>query len=91
MAKIRDLKKDVNFLTSEVISQAFFTQYIKPETDEKALTQIIEKAVTMRNETIKAINRLKTKSESKMNLQTVQKDYVKNIFKLLDELNGLKK
>jgi hypothetical protein len=91
MAKIRDLKKDVNFLTSEVISQAFFIQYLFPDTKEEKLTGIIEKAVVLRNDTIKSINNFDDSSNAKPYYKEVQEKFIKEVFTLFDALNGLKK
>jgi len=91
MAKIRDLKKDVNFLTSEIISQAFFVQYLFPETKEKKLTEIIEKAVLLRNNTIKSINSYNKDGKAKTYYRETQEKFVKEVFELFDALNGLKK
>lgn len=91
MAKIRDLKKDVNFLTSEVISQAFFIQYLFPDTKEEKLTGIIEKAVVLRNDTIKSINNFENSSKAKAYFREIQEKFIKEVFALFDALNGLKK
>ncbi|MFC0877716.1 hypothetical protein ACE01N_14050 [Saccharicrinis sp. FJH2] len=91
MAKIRDLKKDVNFLTSEVISQAFFVQYLFPETKEEKLSAVIEKAVLLRNNTIKSINGYKKEGKVKAFYREIQEKFVKEVFELFDALNKLKK
>lgn len=91
MAKIRDLKKDVNYLTSELISQAFFVQYLYPETKEEKLAGIIEKAVLLRNNTVKSINNMDETLKAKDFFRDLQKKYIKDIFALFDELNKLKK
>ncbi|MFB6319734.1 hypothetical protein [Saccharicrinis sp. FJH54] len=91
MAKVRDIKKDVNFLTSEVISQAFFVQYLFPETSEKKLTEIIEKAVVLRNNTIKSVNSYNKETKAKAYYRELQEKFIKEVFALFDALNNLKK
>lgn len=91
MAKIKNLKKDVNFLTSELITQTFFMQYMHPELKPDALTKIIEQGVELRNHTMKEINNPKSDQKPKSFYKELTKKYVKEIFKLFDDLNKLKK
>ena len=91
MAKIKNLKKDVNFLTSELITQTFFMQYMHPELKSESLTKIIEKGVELRNKTMKDINNPKPDEKPKAFYNELTKNYVKEIFKLFDDLNKLKK
>ena len=91
MAKLRDLKKDVNYLTSEFISQAFFTQYLFPETKEKAISAVIEKAILFRTETLAAINNKKEGEQPKAYYRALQEEFLKKYYDLLNELDSLKK
>jgi hypothetical protein len=90
MANLRDLKKDVRFLTQEIISQAFFIQYINPNVDVESINSIITKVVSLHNNTIQKINE-KPESSAKEHFRAIQENFVKNSFTLLKELNEMKK
>jgi hypothetical protein len=90
MANLRDLKKDVRFLTQEIISQAFFIQYINPNVDVESINSIITKVVSLHNNTIQKINE-KPEISVKEHFRAIQENFVKNSFTLLKELNEMKK
>ena len=90
MANLRNLKKDVRFLTQEIISQAFFVQYIHPEVSADGINKIIAEVVSVHNDTLQKRND-KPEGTANVNFRTIQKTLVKNSFTLLKELNELKK
>lgn len=90
MANLRNLKKDVRFLTQEIISQAFFVQYIHPEVSADGINKIIAEVVSLHNDTLQKINE-KPEGSAKVHFRTIQENFVKNSFTLLKELNELKK
>ncbi len=55
MAKIRDLKNEVNFLTYEIISDCNTYMSLHPEKSDKAV-KLVEEAVELRNTLITKIN-----------------------------------
>jgi predicted HAD superfamily phosphohydrolase len=78
MASRRELKKDLNWLTHEVIADCLIYLDIKTPEDERPIADIISKMVVKREEIISKIN----KSTSKMERKEVRKIYgeiVKNI------------
>lgn len=58
MASKKDLKKDINFLTSEVIETCFLHYHLSHEKEEikPVIDQVIEDAVQLRNELMYKIN-----------------------------------
>ena len=58
MASKKDLKKDINFLTSEVIETCFLHYHLSHEKEEikPVIDEVIEDAVSLRNELIQKIN-----------------------------------
>ncbi len=56
MATIKNLKKDINFLSDEVIGNCFLQYYFAEENKRKEINKIIEEIVTMRNDLIKKVN-----------------------------------
>jgi len=64
MASIRDLKKDINYLTYELLTEAFAYKHFHPELKEKKLDDVILKLVQIRNDMIGRINSKDSKGES---------------------------
>jgi hypothetical protein len=56
MAKIRNLKKDINYLTSELISETFTYKYFHPELTDAKLSDVITDIIEWRNELLVKIN-----------------------------------
>lgn len=58
MASIKDLKKDINFLTDEVIGTCFLNQYIHRNNPEKKeeIEKVINDMVDLRNDIVYKAN-----------------------------------
>ncbi|MFP4556879.1 MAG: hypothetical protein ACLFNU_08425 [Bacteroidales bacterium] len=56
MAKVRNVKKDIDYLVSEVISDCYAHLYIHGEKNRDKIVEIIEGVVDTRNELIKRVN-----------------------------------
>jgi hypothetical protein len=56
MASLRDIKKDIDFLVNEVISDCYTFLYIHGDKDKEKVFQIIENVVEQRNEFITRAN-----------------------------------
>ena len=56
MASIRKLKKDLNYLSYELLTEAFAFKHFHPEMEEKKFDDIILSIVRKRNELIARIN-----------------------------------
>ena len=56
MASIRKSKKEVEFFTSEVISNCYLALYFQPEAKRDQFIDIITKAAELHNKTIDRIN-----------------------------------
>lgn len=84
MAKRRDLKKDINWLTEEVISDCLIHLDFNENTDEKKLAEIINEMITKRQELIKKINKPTSKTEAK----EVRKEYTQMVKDLFETTNN---
>ncbi|MDR1199841.1 MAG: hypothetical protein LBK94_12665 [Prevotellaceae bacterium] len=73
MAKLRNLKKDIDYLIDEVLNDCYTLIYLYPNKKEQAM-EIINDAVDFRNEMFERSN----KPNGKNNKQLVGKHY-KNI------------
>ena len=56
MASIRELKKDIDFLVFEVISDCFAYSSVHPDNKSDELSAIITDAVNFRNDLIARVN-----------------------------------
>lgn len=56
MANMRDLKKEINGLTSEVISDCFLYLYMHKEKSKKEVTRIMKDTLKTRNDLIYKVN-----------------------------------
>lgn len=83
MANRRNLKKDINWLTEEVISDCLIHMDFNPVKNEKELAEIINDIIIKRDSLICKINKPTSKSDPK----EVKKQYVqivKEIFETTD-------
>jgi hypothetical protein len=91
MAKIRDLKKDINYLTFEVLSDCMVYRIVNTESTEK-VDEIMSDSVKMRNELLHRIGEvkiLKNTKEIKKEFKSIEEDLINhadNSFKKLSEL-----
>ncbi len=74
MASIRDLKKDTDFLTSEVFTECYVKQFAKADIDKKRLAEIMVEAVKFRSEFIARTNHSNGKENPK-----IVKEYFKKL------------
>jgi len=97
MSSIRDLKKDIDYLIYEVISDCFVYQGIHPDNKSEEVTSIINDAVNLRNDLIARVNNPDGKDNPKIvraYYQSVRKDLmggVDNLFSRLSALSAPKK
>jgi hypothetical protein len=56
MAQIRRLKKDIDYMIFEVISDCFSYGSVHPDEKEAEVTEILADAVSLRNDLIRRVN-----------------------------------
>ncbi len=66
MASIRSLKKDINFLTSELVTQAYLNQFLFKKISDEELAKYIGEALDFRNKFIERTNHPDGKDNPKM-------------------------
>lgn len=94
MASIRELKKDIDYLAYEVISDCFAYSGVHPDNQSDELSAIISDAVNFRNDLIARVNNPDGKDNPKIvkaYYKTVEKDLVTGVDKLFDRLSSLSK
>jgi hypothetical protein len=97
MASVRELKKDIDYLIFEVISDCFVYSNINPENKTDDLSVLISDAVEFRNDLIARVNNPDGKDNPKIvraYYKTVEKDLltgVDNLFERLSTISSKKK
>ncbi len=79
MANRRSLKKDLNWLTEEVISDCLIYMDFNQVKDEKPLAAIINQMIVKRDELIGKINKPTTKMEAR-EVKKMYNEMVKDLF-----------
>jgi len=92
MASVRELKKDIDYLVFEVISDCLLYSDVNPDENGDAVTSIIEDAVSFRNDLIARVNNPDGKDNTKIvkaYYKKVEKDLLTGVDKLFDRLSAL--
>ncbi|MDR2936172.1 MAG: hypothetical protein LBU80_02365 [Rikenellaceae bacterium] len=84
MASRRDIKKDIDYLVSEVVSNCYTCLYFHPDKKHEQIIGIIEEAIELRNELFSRI-----KPAEKNNARLVRKHYAALRIEMLDKVDGL--
>ena len=94
MASIRELKKDIDYLVFEVISDCFVYAGLHPDNKTDEVSGIITDAVNLRNDLINRVNNPEKKSEPKVikaHYQAIKNDLISGVDKLFDQLSSVSK
>ncbi len=92
MANKRNLKKDINYLTSEILSDCYAHLYLFPDKNDDKIMEIISKAITSRNDFISRINNPKLeKKTTKKYFNELIEEVITNSNNLIDEIQKLNK
>jgi hypothetical protein len=92
MASLRDLKKDIDYMVFEVLSDCFIFQGLHPDNKSDEVSEIISDAVNLRNDLIARVNNPDGKDNPKIvkvYYQTVRKDLLSGVDKLFTRLSTL--
>ena len=92
MASVRELKKDIDYLVFEVISDCFVYSNVHPDNKTDELTALISDAVEFRNDLIARVNNPDGKDNPKIvkaYYKTVQKDLLSGVDKLFERLSSM--
>ena len=92
MASKRDLKKDIDYLVYELLSDCFIYSDLHPEKDNEALSALIADAVNLRNDLIARVNNPDGKDNPKIlkaYYKSVEKDLLKEVDSLFTRLSEI--
>ena len=90
MASLRTIKKDIDFLVSEVISDCWVFMYINPEEKTDEAVSIINDAVVLRNELFERVNSKEIECPKK-HYKAISQDLLKGVDALFIRISGLTK
>jgi len=92
MANKRELKKEIDYLIFEVISDCFAYKEVMPDNNTDKIAEIISDAVGLRNDLIARVNNPDGKDNPrivKTYYQTVRKDLLNGVDKFFTRLSKL--
>ena len=92
MASVRELKKDIDFLVFEVISDCFVYSNLHPDNKSEELTALISEAVELRNDLIARVNNPDGKDNPKIvkaYYNSVSKDLMLGVDGLFEKLSAI--
>jgi hypothetical protein len=94
MASVRELKKDIDYLVYEVISDCFVFSGLHPDTKSDEISAIISDAVNFRNDLIARVNNPDGANNPKIikaYFKSVEKDLLQGVDKLFSRLSEMTK
>ncbi|MBK3517766.1 hypothetical protein [Carboxylicivirga marina] len=92
MASVRELKKDINFLASELVTEAYVKQLVKEDVDNDKIAEVMVKAIEFRNDLVARANHPDAKDNPKMvksYYQNLRKDMMEKFLSISKDTNAL--
>ena len=92
MANKRTIKKDIDFLVYQVVSDCYTFKYLFPDKDQKEADKIIEEAIDTRNELFMRVNHPDGKDNKKLvkiHYKKINEDLLSKIDNYFDRLNKM--
>jgi len=90
MANLRTIKKDIDFLVEEIISDCCLYTNFNPGKKESEVEAILLEAVNLRNDLFDRVNAA-PKEKAKQHYTNISKDLLEGIDKLFEKISGLSK
>lgn len=93
MPSLRNVKKDINYLTYEVISDCYTFMYLHPDEKQEKAESIILEMIDVRNDLIMRVNNVNSKDrkEIKTHFKNIYKDLLAEVDKSFKNLSELTK
>ncbi|MCU4164279.1 hypothetical protein [Carboxylicivirga caseinilyticus] len=92
MASVKELKKDINFLASELLTEAYVKQLLIEDVDQNKIAQVMVDAMTYRNDLIARTNHPDGKDNPKMvktYYQKLRKDMMEQFVAISESINEI--
>ena len=93
MASRKALKKDINYLTYELLAECFTYQYFHEKADKDAIDKVAATILENRNDLVSRINHIDGKENTKLvkaHFNKIKKDFNLSV-DALDKIEGNKK
>ena len=88
MAKVRDLKKDINYVLGDIIEAVYIWEYNNTDKDTKKSEAIIDEAITTFDELIEKVNQ-RDIEDKRAHFRAINKELEDRGKALIDKLNKL--
>ena len=88
MAKVRDLKKDINYVLGDIIEAVYIWEYNNTDKDTKKSEAIIDEAITTFDELIEKVNK-RDVEDKRAHFRAINKELEDRGKVLIDKLNKL--
>ena len=93
MASIRALKSDINFLTSELVTQAYVSKLLFKSMSDEEMSGLVTKALEFRKNFIEKVNHRDAKENPKMvkaYYTKIRKDMIHQFEEMVASINQTK-
>ncbi|MBT0608345.1 hypothetical protein [Aequorivita echinoideorum] len=88
MAKVRNLKKDINYVLGDIIEAVYIWELTNPKKDNKKSQEIIDEAIATFDELISKVNKRGVENKKK-HFNEVNNELEEKGRKLIDKINAL--
>lgn len=88
MASVQNLKKDVNYVISDIIEECYIWQLIHDEAQAEKADKLIDEAIQIFDDLIARINTKKVENK-KQHFKTISQDLESKAIGLIDKLAKL--
>lgn len=88
MAKVRDLKKDINYVLGDIIEAVYIWEYNNTDKDTKKSEAIIDEAIATFDELIEKVNK-RDVEDKRVHFRAINKELEERGKALIDKLNKL--
>ncbi len=91
MAKVKDLKREINDLTYEVVSDCFTYLLVNEKKNEDKVVKVISETINTRNDLIARVNRLKREKGAKKGegFRKIREELCSGMNKSFEELSKI--
>ena len=88
MAKVRDLKKDINYVLGDIIEAVYIWEYNNTDKDTKKSEAIIDEAIATFDELIEKVNKRDVENK-RAHFRAINKELEDRGRALIDKINKL--
>lgn len=93
MASVRLLKKEINSITEELISECIFRLELPKNGNSEELISLVDEVIVLRDETIQKLQAPKKERDAKnvkLAFGEIKKNYIDALNQIIEQLNKIK-